>query len=160
MCGAPVHTIIAADPAGPRFELCPPEQRLDPTDARRVIVVHTTESFGDEHLIGTLDIRINWPEAKQPDPITRHSLAREFVTASFLGTDTSTTDQAALDVNTFGSAAVRIDGTDVGSTDNQPSCPLEEEPVALSGNPDDVVAYVQHATKHEQRRYCPQHEQR
>ena len=147
MCGEPVHTIIAADPAGPNFELSPPEQRLDRFDAQRVIVVHTTELFGDEHLIGTLDIRIDWPEAKQPDPIKRHSLAREFVSASFLETDTSITHQTTLDANTFGSATVRIDRADAGSTDNLPSSPLDEEPVALSSNPDDFVAYVQHAVE-------------
>ena len=152
MCGEPVHTIIAADPAGPNFELSSPKQRLDPTDAQRVIVVHTTELFGDEHPIGTSDIHIDWPKSKQPDPISRHSLAREFVTASFLETDTSTTDQMAPDANAFGSATVRIDGTDVVLTDNLPSSTLKKESVALSGNSDDVVAYVQHAANHEHRR--------
>ena len=56
MCGEPVHAIVAADPAGPCFELGLPEQRLDPTDAQHVIVVHTTETFGDENPVGTSDI--------------------------------------------------------------------------------------------------------
>ena len=151
MFGEPIHTIIAADPAGPSFELSPPKQRLDPTDAQRVIVVHTTELFGDEHLIGALDIRIEWPEAKRPDHITRHSLARDFVTASFLGTDISTADQTERDDNACSFAAVRIDGADVGSTDLL-TIPFEEDRVALSGNSADVVAYVQPAANGEQRR--------
>jgi hypothetical protein len=81
--GQPVHTIIAADPAGPFFEACSPEQRLDSTDAKHVIVVHTTEVFGDENPIGTWDIYPFWPESEHPCPIRRHSRARHLVTASF-----------------------------------------------------------------------------
>jgi hypothetical protein len=89
MCGEPVHAIIAADPAGPRFEDRPPEQRLDPTDARHVVVMHTTESLGDEHAVGTSDIYLAWPEAIRRNDVALHSLARELVTVALKVADTS-----------------------------------------------------------------------
>ena len=78
--GEPVTTILAADPAGPLFEELPSERRLDPSDARQVVVVHTTELFGDERAIGTIDMYVDWPDDNTPDLISRHSLAMEMVT--------------------------------------------------------------------------------
>jgi hypothetical protein len=93
MCCEPVYAIIAADPAGPCFELCPPDMRLDPTDAQRVIVVHTTEVFGDEHAVGTAEIYLDWPEGERRNDVILHSLARELVTAAFQIANTPTTDR-------------------------------------------------------------------
>jgi hypothetical protein len=89
MCGEPVHAIIGADPAGPGFEQRPPAQRLDPTDARHVVVMHTTESLGDENAVGTSDIYLNWPEAMRRNDVALHSLARELVTVALEIADTS-----------------------------------------------------------------------
>ena len=84
LCSEPVRIVVATDPAGPCFELKPPEERLDKTDAGQVIVVHTTKVFGDENAIGTWDIYVAWPESEQPDYVWQHSQARELVTASFV----------------------------------------------------------------------------
>jgi pimeloyl-ACP methyl ester carboxylesterase len=83
ICGERVHTIIAADPAGPEFELSRSEQRLDNSDAQHVIVVHTTELFGDEHSVGTSDIYVEWPEEEPWNDVARHSWARDLVTQAF-----------------------------------------------------------------------------
>jgi hypothetical protein len=80
--GESLHAILAADPAGPMFELATEAERLDPTDAKEVMVVHTTKMFGDENAVGTLDIYVDWTEADN-DPIVQHSRARELVTQSF-----------------------------------------------------------------------------
>ena len=93
MCCERVLAIIAADPAGPFFELGPPEIRLDPTDAQHVLVVHTTEVFGDEHAVGTSDVYLNWPEAELRNDVLLHSLARELVTAAFQVANTPTSNR-------------------------------------------------------------------
>ena len=80
----PLATILAADPAGPRFEHRPPPERLSRDDAGQVIVVHGTEVWGDENPIGTLDVYLLWPESDTPDHVRQHSRARELVTESFL----------------------------------------------------------------------------
>jgi hypothetical protein len=92
-----------------------------------------------------LDIQVDWPVPEPPDLIKRHSFARDFITMLFLGADTSTTDQTAVDACIFCLATPPIDGTDVGYTDSIPSSPLDQELVVFSGNADDVVTYMQHA---------------
>ena len=92
MGNEPVAIVVATDPAGPCFELKPPEERLDKTDAGQVIVVHTTQVFGDENAIGTRDVYVSWPETEQPDYVWQHSQAREMVTASFVDSYVIDTD--------------------------------------------------------------------
>jgi hypothetical protein len=117
MCSAPVLAIIAADPAGPSFELCSPEMRLDPADAQHVVVVHTTEVFGDEHPVGTADLYLDWPEAEVRNDVLLHSLARELVTAAFQLANTSTSERVtrskvALDLELVRSLSPSSDGRD------------------------------------------------
>ena len=102
--GETVRTILASDPAGPLFRTNDPSERLDKTDARTVVVVHTTELFGDEHPIGTADIYVSWPESKEdlPDCIWRHSQARELLTASFLNPEMTNSDGTPFGANAFG----------------------------------------------------------
>ena len=105
----PIHAILAADPAGPSFELRPPEERLDRTDAHEVIVVHTTEGLGDENAVGTVDIYAQWPESETPNYAWQHSQARERVTASF-----SRPDMLNTDGTPFGANALGFDFGDIG----------------------------------------------
>ena len=89
--GHKLHAILAADPAGPSFAGAPAEERLDKSDAEEVIVVHTTDFSGDNHAIGTFDIYVSWRNVP-PDVITRHSMARELITRSFLDPKMVTND--------------------------------------------------------------------
>ena len=57
---------------------------MDQTDARRVIVIHTTDSLGCAEPLGTQDVYVAWPDPHTPGPIARHSHARELITESFL----------------------------------------------------------------------------
>lgn len=98
----PIAAILAADPAGPRFEGQPSEGRLSRDDAEQVIVVHATELLGDENRIGTLDVYIDWPETDIPDYAGQHSLARELVTESFLRPEMSHTDRTPFGANALG----------------------------------------------------------
>ncbi len=109
LCGQPVRGILASDPAGPLFQGLPPEKRLDGTDARKVIVVHTTALLGDENAIGTVDIYVPWPESKQEelDEITTaiklHNWAKKLVTESFLRPEMSNDDGTPFGANALGS---------------------------------------------------------
>ncbi|MBL7040052.1 MAG: hypothetical protein ISR77_15550 [Pirellulaceae bacterium] len=100
--GEPVRAIVAADPAGPLFVGQPREMRLDSTDADQVIVVHATEVLGDKNAIGAVDVYVSWPESDAPDVITQHSLAREFITQSFLQPALSNVDGSPFGINTLG----------------------------------------------------------
>jgi predicted esterase len=82
--GRTVHAILAADPAGPSFTGRAFDARLDQTDARHVIVIHTTDSLGCAEPLGTQDVYVAWPDPHTPEPIARHSHARELITESFL----------------------------------------------------------------------------
>jgi len=122
LCDEPVGILVATDPAGPCFELNRPGERLDKTDADRVIVVHTTEVFGDENPIGTWDIYVEWPESEQPDYVWQHSQARELVTASFV-------ESYVIDVD--GSPA-NADFADSDSSDAQSQVAQLERPPNLA----------------------------
>ena len=56
---------IALDPAGPNFELNPPNDRLDSTDAKCVEVMHTSNGppvlggFGLVQPVGHVDVYVN-----------------------------------------------------------------------------------------------------
>lgn len=82
--GRTVHAILAADPAGPSFAGRASDARLGRSDARQVIVIHTTDGLGYAEALGTWDVYVHWPDPDTPGPITRHSHARELITESFL----------------------------------------------------------------------------
>lgn len=108
LCGQPVGAILASDPAGPLFQEQPPQKRLDGTDAREVIVVHTTELLGDENEIGTVDIYVSWPKSKQEESdniiiiIWQHQQAKKLVTESFLRREMSNDDGTPFGANALG----------------------------------------------------------
>ncbi|NEQ53049.1 MAG: hypothetical protein F6K11_23405 [Leptolyngbya sp. SIO3F4] len=54
-----VQTIIALDPVDPVFEYMGSNKRLDPTDAKRVIAFHSTDTLDYENALGSLDIYLN-----------------------------------------------------------------------------------------------------
>ncbi|XP_062841296.1 lipase member H [Trichomycterus rosablanca] len=60
MLGGQIGRITGLDPAGPMFAGVPPEERLDPTDARFVDVLHTDmNSFGLRGTHGHIDFYAN-----------------------------------------------------------------------------------------------------
>ena len=74
----PVSTIIGLDPAGPSFEGLfatrtkegrfaeKPEERLDPSDAQRVVALHSSTILGYDPPLADLDIYLNWDDSLQP----------------------------------------------------------------------------------------------
>jgi pimeloyl-ACP methyl ester carboxylesterase len=120
LVGQRVGAILASDPAGPLFQGRDPSQRLDPTDAEQVVVVHGSKLLGDWGAIGTVDIYITWPELpKTPDPPEveepeyewQHRLTRELLTRSFRQPELSNDDGTPFGANAldhdFGDAPVR-----------------------------------------------------
>lgn len=122
----PLAAIVAADPAGPRFEDRPPDGRLSQDDAQYVIVVHATDVWGDENRIGTLDVYIDWPKTGTPDFTRQHSQARELVTASFLRPDLSNTDGTPFAANALG-----VDFRDDQPRFFRPAAEATAEPLSL-----------------------------
>ena len=64
--GKSINHIVALDPAGPSFESKGASDRLDPTDANRVVALHTTKVLGYNDRLGTLDIYANKSDWFQP----------------------------------------------------------------------------------------------
>ncbi|MDJ0746709.1 MAG: hypothetical protein QNJ32_25575 [Xenococcaceae cyanobacterium MO_167.B27] len=87
--GSSIETIVGLDAAGPAYEDFlffsgkSPEERLDPTDAERVIAFHTSETFGYDDPLGILDLYINPDDLFQPgewNAIGNHSYAHQLYT--------------------------------------------------------------------------------
>ncbi len=57
--GPSLAQIVGLDPAGPEFEDKAASDRLDPSDANRVVSLHTSESLGYDSQLATLDIYAN-----------------------------------------------------------------------------------------------------
>lgn len=69
--GLNVNTIIGLDPAGPSFEDVWPftvdtGDRLDPSDADRVVALHTSSIYGYDDRIADFDVYVNWDDLFQP----------------------------------------------------------------------------------------------
>ncbi|MCC3591910.1 hypothetical protein [Microcoleus sp. PH2017_28_MFU_U_A] len=64
--GKVINQIVGLDPAGPAFEGKGAGDRLDPTDANRVVAIHTSQVLGYNDRLGTLDIYANKKEWYQP----------------------------------------------------------------------------------------------
>ncbi|MEG3839384.1 hypothetical protein [Microcoleus sp. herbarium14] len=64
--GKVINQIVGLDPAGPAFEGKGAGDRLDPTDANRVVAIHTSQVLGYNDRLGTLDIYANKKEWFQP----------------------------------------------------------------------------------------------
>lgn len=128
--GNQLNQITGLDPAGPDFEngqivgkrfeipiveisievpvLGPvdPEERLDPSDANRVAVIHTSETFGYNDPIGDFDVYLNRDNQLQPGKFTflgNHSYAHEVHTDLINGTAFPQPDGSNLDLNRLNS---------------------------------------------------------
>ena len=84
--GSSIETIVGLDPAGPAYEDFlffsgkSPEERLDPTDADRVVAFHTSETFGYDDPLGILDLYINpddWFQPGETNALGNHRYAYE-----------------------------------------------------------------------------------
>jgi hypothetical protein len=64
--GNQIDRITGLDPAGPNFEGRDPIVRLDPTDARFVDIIHTSDTLGDFNRIGHVDFFPNQGDWFQP----------------------------------------------------------------------------------------------
>jgi Ca2+-binding RTX toxin-like protein len=64
--GKAINQIVGLDPAGPAFESKGAGDRLDPTDANRVVAIHTSIVLGYNDRLGTLDIYANKSDWFQP----------------------------------------------------------------------------------------------
>ena len=78
--GKSIDTIIGLDSAGPLFEddfdilvgyhpfnnLDKPSNRLDASDADRVVALHTSKTLGYDRRIADLDLFVNWSDSFQP----------------------------------------------------------------------------------------------
>ena len=84
--GRSIETIVGLDPAGVTYEKFlffsgkSPEERLDPTDAERVVAFHTSETFGYDDPLGLLDLYVNpddWFQPGQTNAIGNHGYAHQ-----------------------------------------------------------------------------------
>lgn len=64
--GRSLAQIVGLDPAGPEFEDKAASDRLDPSDANRVVSIHTSETLGYDARLATLDVYANWNDLFQP----------------------------------------------------------------------------------------------
>lgn len=87
--GNSIETIVGLDPAGVGYESSfffrgkTPDERLDRTDADRVIVFHTSDIFGYDDPLGSLDLYINPNDFLQPgarSAVGNHSYAQQLYT--------------------------------------------------------------------------------
>ena len=72
LTGMPINTIVGLDAAGPAYERFlffrgkSLEERLDSTDANRVVAFHTSDTFGYDDPLGILDFYVNPDDLLQP----------------------------------------------------------------------------------------------
>ena len=87
--GSSIETIVGLDPAGPSYEDFlffdgkPVDERLDPSDSDRVVVFHTSDTFGYDDPLGLLDLYINPDDLLQPGKSTalgNHRYAHDLYT--------------------------------------------------------------------------------
>ena len=146
LTGNELNRITGLDPAGPNFETrntgntrtvivqgaspdtfttvpvleeepVPPSDRLDPDDAKRVVVLHTSKTLGHDDAIGEFDIFVNWNNFFQPGKsnfVDNHGYANELYTDLIKGTVFPQSDGKVLDLNRLNSA--ETDKIDVDST--------------------------------------------
>lgn len=79
-----VDLLIGLNPAGPEFEggwfssPKPTDDRLDPSDAHRVVAFHTSRILGYDDPLADLDVYVNWDDWFQPGSwnfVDNHSYA-------------------------------------------------------------------------------------
>ena len=103
--GSSIETIVGLDPAGPAYEDSlffsgkSPEDRLDSTDADRVIAFHTSDTFGYDDPLGILDLYINPDDLLQPgetNAVGNHSYAHQLYTELVSGISYSQSNEQIL----------------------------------------------------------------
>lgn len=77
--GKAINQIVGLDPAGPAFEGKGANDRLDPTDANRVVAIHTSIVLGYNDRLATQDIYVNKNDWFQP--------GNSIIPRNFLGGD-------------------------------------------------------------------------
>lgn len=154
LTGNELNRITGLDPAGPNFETretgnfrtvlmpgpspgsfttvevperepVPPSDRLDPDDAKRVVVLHTSKTLGHDDTIGDFDIFVNWNDLSQPGKLRadeNHGYANELYTGLIKGNIFPQSDGKQFDLARLSSqetGQINIDTTKVlfsGST--------------------------------------------
>lgn len=106
--GQKINRIIGLDPAGPGFEIPSAENRLDPTDAEKVITLHSSKVLGHDDAIGSVSVFINWDDWAQPGKTIgvsilggNHGYANELYTDLLRGNIFPQADGTRFDLNTL-----------------------------------------------------------
>ncbi|NES77714.1 MULTISPECIES: alpha/beta fold hydrolase [Okeania] len=115
-----VDQLIGLDPAGPEFEggwfssANPTDDRLDPSDADRVVAFHTSSTLGYDDPLADLDVYINWDDLFQPGSFSfvgnhsyAHTLYNDLLDGfTFPQSDDTTLSLSTINGNTTGSVFV------------------------------------------------------
>ena len=109
LTGQDLEVIVGLDPAGPGFEgpdffngFSKPslEERLDATDAERVIAYHTSDTLGYDDRLGDLDLYINPDDLLQPGQFSfvgNHGYAHTLYTQLLNGRSFAQPDGSVFD---------------------------------------------------------------
>lgn len=106
--GSSISQIVGLDPAGPAFEGKGADDRLDPTDATRVVALHTSVLAGFDDPLATLDVYANKKSLNQPGqfgPSQNHSYAHILFTELLQGNSFTQPNSTLLNLNTVVNAA-------------------------------------------------------
>ncbi|MFY7833591.1 MAG: hypothetical protein ACOVVP_17895 [Pseudanabaena sp.] len=122
--GKSIHQIVGLDPAGPAFEGKGAGDRLDPTDANRVVALHTSIGAGYENRLGTLDVSVNKSDWFQPGESIfpknflggNHTYATTLFTELLQGNSFTQSNGSLLNLNTVVNAG--FTGENNASTKN------------------------------------------
>ncbi|MBW4564018.1 MAG: hypothetical protein KME32_23335 [Mojavia pulchra JT2-VF2] len=101
--GLSIAQIVGLDPAGPEFEGKAASARLDPSDATRVVSLHTSKALGYDARLASLDVFANWNDLFQPGQWNfagNHSYAHILYTELLQGNSFTQSNGALLNLNT------------------------------------------------------------
>ncbi|MDZ7955693.1 MAG: hypothetical protein RMY27_32275 [Nostoc sp. DedQUE09] len=101
--GRSLAKIVGLDPAGPEFEGKAASERLDPSDANRIVSIHTSETLGYDARLATLDVYANWKELFQPGQWNfagNHGYANILYTELLQGNNFTQSNGILLNLNT------------------------------------------------------------
>lgn len=101
--GRSISDIVGLDPAGPAFEGKGASDRLDPTDASRVVSFHTSTTLGYNDPLATLDLYPNkndWFQPGQTSFIGNHGYANTLLTELLEGNSFTQSNGFLLNLNT------------------------------------------------------------
>jgi len=125
--GQKINRITGLDPAGPGFADKSPEERLDLTDAERVVNIHTSNTFGfsqrnfvndflgkTDDRIGDLDVFLNPNKLFQPGvgtvgAINNHGYATEIYTDLIKGNNIPQENGQEFNLNSLDTATGTLD---------------------------------------------------